>query len=299
MRAKLSRRGLLTGAAASALLLVPAAPAVANDRRRTARARLRELERSYTGRIGAFALDTGTGATVGHRLHERFPLLSTFKVLAGGAILRTARQSDPGLLDRLIRWTAADLVPYSPVTELHVDTGLTMAELCHAAITRSDNTAGNLMLRQLGGPSAITRFAGSLGDPVTRLDRWEVELNDWHPAERRDTTTPAAMAANLRALTVGHGLVRADRERLIGWLRASVTGDTRIRAGLPATWTVGDKTGTSSSYGAANDLAIAWPPHAAPLIISVYTNRDAPDGVVDNAVIASTATILVDALGRR
>ena len=299
MGAEVSRRGLLTGAAASALLLMPAVPAAAADGRRSARGRLRELERSYAGRIGAFALDTGTGAIVAHRAHERFPLLSTFKVLAAGAILRTARQSDPGLLDRLIRWTAADLVPYSPVTELHVDTGLTMAELCHAAITRSDNTAGNLMLRQLGGPSAVTRFARALGDPVTRLDRWEVELNDWSPAERRDTTTPAAMAANLRALTVGRALVGSDRERLIGWLRASVTGDARIRAGLPTTWTVGDKTGTSSSYAAANDLAIAWPPRSAPLIIAVYTNRNAADGVADNAIIASTARILAGALGHR
>jgi beta-lactamase class A len=216
-------------------------------------------------------------------------------MLASGAILR-ANERGPGLLDRLIRWTKDDLVPNSPVTELHVDTGLTIAELCHAAITRSDNTAGNLLLRQLGGPPAITRFARTLGDPVTRLDRWEIELNDWFPGERRDTTVPAAQAHNLRALTLGRALGPAGRERLLGWLRANTTGGARIRAGLPPSWTIGDKTGSSSSYGAANDIAVATPLSGAPLILAIYTNRNAADAPYDNQVIADTATILATAL---
>lgn len=296
MDTHLSRRGLLSAATAAAIILVPL-PAKGADRTSKVRARLRELERSYAGRIGAFALDTGSGATITYRANERFPLLSTFKMLAAAAILRKARSSDPGLLDRLIRWTAADLVPASPVTELHVDTGLTVAQLCDAAITRSDNTAGNLLLEQIGGPSGITRFARRLGDPVTRLDRWEIELNDWSPSERRDTTTPAAMGRDLYALTVDDALVAEDRERLIGWLRANITGGARIRAGLPATWIVGDKTGSSLSYGAANDIAIAWPPGEDPLILAIYTNRNEPGVAFDNQVIANTATILAEALG--
>jgi beta-lactamase class A len=293
----ITRRGLLVGAAAASAFLAAPATTSAAAGQPEARARLRELERSYAGRIGAFAIDTGTGATFGHRAYERFPLLSTFKVLASGAILRAAER-DPGLLDRLIRWTAADLVPNSPVTELHVDTGLTIAELCQAAITRSDNTAGNLLLRQLGGPAAVTRFARTLGDPVSRLDRREVELNDWFPGELRDTTAPAAQAHDLRALTLGRALDPAGRARLLGWLRANTTGGARIRAGLPPSWTIGDKTGSSSSYGAANDIAVATPPSGAPLVLAIYTNRTAADAAYDNQVIADTATILATALGR-
>lgn len=294
---ELSRRGLLVGAAATALSILPAAPAFASGGQGEASARLRELEQAYQGRIGAFALDTGSGARIAYRSLERFPLLSTFKAFAAAAILDTARRCDPGLLDRLVRWTAADLVPSSPITEQHVDTGLTVAQLCAAAITVSDNTAGNLLLRQIGGPPGMTRYFRSIGDPISRLDRWEIELNDWHPGERRDTTTPAAAAADLRRVTLGRALVAEDRQRLIGWLRDNKTGGARIRAGLPATWVIGDKTGASSVYGALNDIAVAWPPSAAPVIFAIYTNRLAADLPFDNAVVASAATILADALG--
>jgi beta-lactamase class A len=298
MDTEISRRALLVGAVSTALLLVPANQAAASTGRSELRARLRELERSYDGRIGAFALDTANGATATYRAHERFPLLSTFKTLAAAAILRTARRSDPGLLDRLIHWTREDLVPNSPVTEQHVDTGLTVAQLCEAAITRSDNTAGNLLLQQIGGPARVTRFARRLDDPVSRLDRWEVELNNWSPNDQRDTTTPAAMGRNLCKLTIGDALVGEDQERLVGCLRGNTTGNARIRAGLPSNWTIGDKTGSSQSYGAANDIAVAWPPSAEPLILAIYTNRRAPDAAFDNQVIAATATILAGTLGR-
>ncbi len=284
-----SRRSLLAGAAAAVAFPLT---------RSAATGQLRELELGYAGRIGAWALDTATGRHVSYRSGELFPLLSTFKLLAAGAILVKARRGDPGLLDRLIRYGTADLLPSSPITTAHVDTGLTVAELCAAAIEYSDNTAGNLLLAQLGGPPAITRFARSIGDPVTRLDRWETDLNIWNPTEVRDTTTPAAMGRDLCRLALGPVLVPQDRARLIGWLRGTVTGTARIRAGLPATWTVGDKTGSSSTYGAANDLAIAWPPSAPPILLILYTNRDAVDAPTDNTVIARAATILAGALGK-
>lgn len=296
MSDSLTRRSVLTGGASAAALLLlpaPAANAAAN-----AATGLDQLERDYGGRIGAFAVDTGSGRTVQHRSGERFPLLSTFKALAAAAVLRRARGCEPGLLERVLHWTAEDLVANSPITAQHVADGLTVAELCHAAIAYSDNTAGNLLLRQIGGPPGLTRYARGIGDPVTRLDRWETELNDWSPASPRDTTTPAAMGRDLRALTLGPELHADDRDRLVGWLRSTVTGNARIRAGLPVTWIVGDKTGSSDSYGAANDIAVVHPPSGAPLILAIYTNRNAADGTFDNAVIASTATMLVTALGR-
>ncbi|RAY16562.1 class A beta-lactamase [Actinomadura craniellae] len=265
------------------------------------RAELRRLEASFQGRIGAFALDTGTGRTVGHREHERFPGNSTFKAILCGAILARARTADPGLLERTLRWTKDDLVAHSPITGLrkNVEGGMTAAQLCHATITTSDNTAANVLLEQIGGPPGMTRYYRSLGDPAGRLDRWETELNVWRPGERRDTITPALMARDLHRLTLGPALVPQDRQRLVGWLRAATTGAARIRAGLPAGWTVGDKTGTGGgAHPTASDIAIAWPPSGAPVVIAIYTYRTAPGGTVDDRVLARTASLLARGLGR-
>ncbi|MFC5753267.1 class A beta-lactamase [Actinomadura rugatobispora] len=261
---------------------------------------LRSLETSYQGRIGAFAIDTATGRSVGYRTHERFPSNSSFKAILCGAILHRSRTADPGLLDRTLRWSADDVVSHSPVTGLkeNIENGLTSARLCHATITTSDNTAANVLLKQIGGPPGLTRFYRSLGDPVGRLDRWETDLNIWAPGEKRDTIMPAFMAADLRKLTLGPALVAQDSKRLNDWLRANTTGDKRIRAGLPEGWTVGDKTGTGGVYGAASDIAIAWPPSGAPLIIAVYTNRNTEDGAVDDTVFAKTTTVLARGLGK-
>jgi len=295
-----SRRALIAaGVSAAGLIVLPAASAEAEAPARGWQARLRRLERQYDGRIGAFAIDTSNGATAAYRAGERFPLLSTFKALAAGAVLHRARTAEPGLLRKRVRWTKADLVDYSPVTEKHLADGLTVAELCHAAITQSDNTAGNLILKRIGGPSGFTRFLRGIGDRTTRLDRWETDLNAWSPGSRRDTTTPKAIARDLRLLTVGDALHPADRARLIAWMRQTATGANRIRAGLPATWKIGDKTGSSPVYGCANDIAIAYPPSARPLIIAVYTNRHDRDRTYDEKIIARATTILAQALGKK
>ncbi|MGJ6967612.1 class A beta-lactamase [Streptosporangium sp. G11] len=276
----------------------PAVPSTVPDEA-GARKELRALEASFKGRIGAYAVDTATGKTIGYRSGERFPMLSTFKAMAAAAVLHKARTSDPGLMDKIVRWTAAELEEHSPVTEKHVKDGLTVARLCEAAITQSDNTAANMLLKQIGGPAGLTGYFRTLKDPVSRLDRWETELNDWSPTERRDTTTPAAMGRDLRAVTAGNALDAKDRQRLNAWLIANTTGDARIRAGLPKTWTIGDKTGTNSAYGAGNDIAVIWPSaSAAPVIMSIYTNRRAVDGAVADKVVADTAAILARGLGR-
>jgi beta-lactamase class A len=262
---------------------------------------LRELESSYQGRIGAFAIDTGTGRSISYRGGERFPSRSTFKAILCGAVLAKARTTDPGLLHRTLRWTAQEVVADSPITKLpeNIKAGLTVERLCHAAITVSDNTAGNVLLKQIGGPAGLTRYYRSLGDPVGRLDRWEPELNDWKPGEKRDTIKPVFMARSLQKLTVGHTLHPKDRQQLNDWLRASITGTERIRKGLPSTWIVGDKTGgAAGAYAPGSDIAVAWPPTGAPLVIAVYTNRDDPAAAMDNSVIAKTATLLVHGLGR-
>ncbi|WP_308193485.1 class A beta-lactamase [Nonomuraea sp. MG754425] len=243
-------------------------------------------------------MDTATGRTVGYRSGERFPLLSTFKAPLCAAALHRARTSEPGLMDKVVTWTTADLKPNSPTTEKHVKDGLSVARLCEAAITESDNTAANMVLKQIGGPAGLTRYFRTLKDRVSRLDRWETELNDWTAGDRRDTTTPAAVSRDLRLLTTGGALHAKDRERLNAWLIASKTGAARIRAGLPKSWTIGDKTGTNPEIGGANDIAVAWPSgrSSAPIILAVYTNRSV--AATDDAVVAKTATILARGLGR-
>ncbi|MEV0968341.1 class A beta-lactamase [Microtetraspora glauca] len=265
------------------------------------RRKLRALEASYKGRVGAVAIDLGTGKAVGYRANERFPFNSMFKAYACAAVLRKARDTDPGLLGRVQRWKPSEVLPNSAETREHTGTGMTLAQLCRAAVTKSDGLAGNLLLKQIGGPAGLTEYFRSLGDPESRLDRYEPHLTRWKPGEKRDTSTPAAAAGSLSRLTVGDALDARDRKRLIGWLRGAVTGYERIRAGLPKDWTIGDKTGTggSGNYGTANDIAIAWPPRSsAPIIISIFTNRSTNGVAADEKVIASTATALARALGR-
>lgn len=264
---------------------------------------LQELEKSYDGRIGAVGVDLGTGRTVGYRADERFPFNSMFQVFACAAVMRKARTGEPGLMDKVVRWKAADmaeLTTNSPETTEYTDTGMTPAQLCHAGVTKSDGFAGNTLLGQIGGPRGLTRFFRATGDETSRLDRPEPQLIEWRPGEERDTTTPAAAARTFTGITTGKTLHPRDRARLVGWLKASLTGANRIRAGLPKDWTVGDKTGTggADNYGTAGDIAIVWTPGSdAPLIMSVFTNRNrrAPH---DDKVIATTATALAKALGR-
>ncbi len=257
---------------------------------------LRRLEATHDVRIGAYAVDTVTGRAVSYRGNETFPSLSTFKAMVCAAVLDKARHGDPGLMEKVVHWKAGEEVANSPVTAGQGEKGMTVADLCHAAITRSDNTAGNLLLHQIGGPRGMTHYYRSLGDPISRLDRWEPELNDWKPGERRDTTTPAAMGRDLASTSLGSALVPADRDRLNSWLRATVTGGERIRAGLPKDWTVGDKTGTTDAYGSAHDIAVAWPKSGHPVILAIYTNHTTADAAVDNAVIAQTASTLAQGL---
>ena len=203
--------------------------------------RLALLERRHGGRLGVSVLDMETGQRIGHRDGERFPMCSTFKFLAAAQVLARVDRGQERL-DRRVVYDKDDLVAYSPVTELHAgEHGMTLAELCHAAVTVSDNTAGNLLLASLDGPAGLTAFTRSLGDEVTRLDRIETDLNEAIPGDPRDTTTPAAMLDDMRALLLGDALSPSSRKQLADWLIATTTGDQRIRAGLPAGWRVGDR----------------------------------------------------------
>ncbi|MDR6842506.1 class A beta-lactamase [Pseudoxanthomonas sacheonensis] len=285
-----SRRSLLLAIACSATLAPFGGAFAAGKRDAEAQDQLEALERRHGGRLGVSLLDTGTGKRVGHRADERFPMCSTFKFLAAAQVLARVDRGEERL-DRRIVYSKDDLVAYSPVTEKHVgEPGMSLAELCHATITLSDNTAGNLLLASFGGPAGLTAFARSLGDDVTRLDRWETELNEAIPGDPRDTTSPAAMLDDMRLLLLGDTLLPASRKQLADWLVATTTGGQRIRGGLPKGWRAGDKTGTSGK-GETNDIAIVWPPGRAPLLVTAYHAESTASQETNNSVIAEVGRI--------
>jgi beta-lactamase class A len=268
-----------------------ALPAFAND----ASSALADLERRNGGRLGVAALDTASGRRTDWRSDERFPLCSTFKFLAAALVLSRVDRGDERL-DRRIVFSAKDLVTYSPVTQDHVGPGgMSVAEICEAAVTLSDNTAGNLMLASFGGPQALTAYVRALGDGLTRLDRIETELNEAAPGDPRDTTMPNAMLGDMQRLLVGDALSTDSRQHLADWLLASKTGAKRVRAGLPSDWRVGDKTGTGGN-GTANDIAVAWPPGRAPILVAVYFTGSTISDDARSAVIADAGRIAVASL---
>lgn len=287
----IDRRSLtFTAAAAAAAPFL--SPAFAQDK--SLPEAFARIEAQSGGRLGVAVIDTATGATAGHRAGERFPMCSTFKALAAAAILRRV-DAGQEQLSRRVHYDAKDLVTYSPVTEKHTSDGMTLADICEAAVTLSDNTAGNLMLAALGGPSGLSAFARTLGDPVTRLDRIETALNEAKPGDPRDTTSPAAMAANLRALVLGDALSPGSREQLTAWLVANKTGDARLRAGVPRGWRVGDKTGVGAN-GTNNDVGMLWPPGRAPIVLAVYLTGTPMKMEQTNPLIAAVARAVADAL---
>jgi beta-lactamase class A len=254
----------------------------------------REIEAGVAGRLGVAVLDTATGELSGHRLDERFPMCSTFKFLAAATVLARVDAGQERLERRIV--VARDaLLEWAPVTSRRVGgAGMTVAELCEAAITVSDNTAANLLLASVGGPAAVTAFARRIGDGVTRLDRTEPTLNEGTPGDPRDTSTPRAMAQTLHAVLLGNALSDAGRARVVQWMAASTTGAKRLRAGVPSDWRVADKTGTGR-LGTTNDVGVLWPPRRAPLVVVGYLTECKAVADAREAALASVARAVVRA----
>jgi len=256
-------------------------------------ARLAALESKHPGRICVSILDMASGKRIEHRAGERILMCSTFKALLAALVLTRVDKGEEKL-DRRIRYTKSDLLGNSPATEANVgDTGMTVAELCAAAVTLSDNAAANLLLASSGGPKAVTALCRGLGDDITRLDRIEPELNVHDaPDDQRDTTTATAMLENLRRLLFTEVLTPASRSQLAAWLIMTKTGDARLRAGLPKDWLAGDKTGTNDDkFGNANDIAVLWPSNRAPIIVTAYCEIPGIASDERNAVLAEIGRI--------
>ncbi len=290
------RRSLLLIIMTSGFVGAGFAAAQQHVKRTSIHKELAGLEASSGGRIGIFAINIGNNTRLEYRARERFPLQSTFKIIGVAAILKQS-MSDSNLLTQKMTYTKQDVVEWSPITQKRLVSGMSLSELCAATIMYSDNTAINLIMKKLGGPSAVTAFARSIGDDTFQLDSWEPELNS-NPNNSRDTSTPKAMGNSLRQLALGNALASPQREQLQHWLKANTTGASKIRAGVPTGWIVADKTGAGGAYGVTNDIAILWPPKAAPIIMAIYfVTKDKNDTKHYDDVIASASRIIIGSLG--
>lgn len=256
--------------------------------------KLAALEQRSGGRLGVALIDTADGSQILYRGDERFAMCSTSKVMAAAAVLKQS-ESQHDLLNQRIEIKKGDLTNYNPIAEKHVGGMMSLSELSAAALQYSDNVAMNKLIAQLGGPQGVTAFARKIGDETFRLDRTEPTLNTAIPGDPRDTTSPRAMAQTLRNLTLGKALGDAQRAQLVTWMKGNTTGAASIQAGLPASWVVGDKTG-SGDYGTTNDIAVIWPKDRAPLVLVTYFTQPQPEAESRRDVLASAAKIVTEGL---
>jgi beta-lactamase class A len=248
-----------------------------------------ELEKKFDARLGVYAAGVGT---IEHRADERFAFCSTFKGLAAAAVLHRNPMTH---LDTVVTYTQADLMNSSKITSQHVQTGMKLRDLCDAAVRFSDGTAGNLLLRELGGPAELTRYLRELGDTETRMDRVEPDITSATPGDPRDTATPRSLGTDYQRLVLGDALAPEKRDFLKDLLERSVTGAKRIRAGVPQGSRVASKTGTGD-HGTANDIAVVWPPGREPILIAIMSSRSSADAKYDEALIAEAAAYVVKTL---
>ncbi|MBF4605042.1 class A beta-lactamase [Curtobacterium sp. VKM Ac-2884] len=253
------------------------------------------LEREYDATVGVVATDTVTGETVAYNGDRRFGYASTIKAFAAAQFLRSVPAD---ARNEVVHWTAADVAAagYSPVTEQHVADGLSYGQLAEAAVRMSDNTALNLVLTRIGGPSGLDTALTELGDTTTEVVHGEPDLNTIEPGSTEDTTTPAAFTAALATVLDGSTLDRADTALLVDWMGGNATGDALIRAGAPDGWVVVDKSGGAGPI--RNDVARVTPPGGDPIVLSVLTTRNDPDAAYDDALVARSASAVLDAFDR-
>lgn len=299
----LTRRSFLSTSALTAFSL--ALPQAHADEKRNIFQRLPQqvaaLEKASGGRIGVYALDTGNGKFAGNREDQRFPMCSTFKFLLAAAVLKLVDDGKQSLDQPLpipnkpLPIPNKPLLGHSPLTEPHAGATMSVAALCNAILNQSDNTAANVLLDAIGGPPAITAFARSIGDEFTRLDRNEPDLNSSIDGDPRDTTTPVAMAKNLQRIVLGNTLKPVSRRQITEWMENSLSGLERLRKDMPEGWRAADKTGSNGEH-TTNDIAILWPIHRPPVIVTCYITQCPGPETKRGAMIAEVGRFIREAI---
>ena len=221
---------------------------------------------------------------------KRVPLMSTFKTLACAKLLSDEAKGKL-TLDHPVTVEKSSLVTWSPVLEKRVGQAITLAQACAATMQMSDNSAANIILKQTGGPQALTRFLSDLGDNTTRLDRFETELNEARPGDPRDTTTPNAITATLDTLLFGKALSPGAQKQLTQWMKDNKVADNLLRSELPAGWQIADRSG-AGGYGSRGITAIVWPVKRAPIIVSIYITQTDASFEQRNKAIAEIGKVI-------
>jgi beta-lactamase class A len=261
---------------------------------RNANELFKDIEVKTGGRLGLWALNTANNKKIAYRSSERFPFCSTFKLILTAAILQKSTQAK-NLLDESIVISKEEVTSsgYAPITKNFIGKKMSVRELCSAAMMHTDNTASNLLVKKLGGVTEVTNFARSLGDDFFRLDRWEPKLSSSIPGDQRDTTTPESMGLDIYKLTLTNVIPINLKNELMQWMIGNTTGETRIRAGVPAGWKVGDKTG-AGGYGTTNDVGIIWPSEKSkPIILSIYFTKTQKNSSSPHEVIAEATKLIL------
>jgi len=249
------------------------------------------IEEQLDARVGFAAYDLETGQRWEYHADQLFAMSSTFKTLACAALLQRVDEGSEQL-ERRVKISASDVVTYSPVTEAYADNReISLFELCEATMTTSDNTAANMILQAMGGPQAVTAFVRELGDSVTRLDRWETELNEAAPHDERDTSTPNAMVSNLEKLVVGSALSPQSKNQLREWLVNNEVADGLFRSQMPNEWVIGDRTG-AGGFGSRSITAVIWPPEREPTIVAFYITETDASFEERNSAIAELGGVI-------
>ena len=251
------------------------------------------LEPRHDRTVAVYARNLRSGRTLAHRPDRAMPMCSLFKVIAVAGVLRGELVvPDRRVLERPVHLPPAALVENSPFLAECFAGGRvpTVAELCRAALQRSDNTAGNALLSLIGGPAGLTRVARRLGDGVTRLDRWEPELNSAEPGRRTDTSSARAIGETYAALLLGRALPAPARQQLRDWMLGNTTSGARLGKAMPPGWRLADKTG-AGAYGVVNDAGVAWAPDGTPILLSVLTRSDDSAASYDNQLIAEVGDL--------
>ena len=255
--------------------------------------KLASLEEAFHVKIGVYAINTSNQDIIAYHADERFPVQSTMKVIGAAALLKLS-ESNTSVLQENIHYTKEDLVGWTPVTKLHLDKGMSLKDLAEAAVTYSDNTAINVIMKKFGGPKFSTEFAHSIGNTSYNVTHYDGYMNS-NPENHEDTATPKDMALSVQKLTLGNILNESNRQLLTTWMRNTVTSYRLMRLGVPLGWAVADKSG-SGDYGVRNDIGILWSPSCKPIILSIYTVQKDPKAVSRDDIVASTTKVVMDEL---
>ncbi len=252
-------------------------------------AKIGRIEGEFAVTVGAVAIGE-SGQVVEYNGEARMPYASTMKVFVAAALLASTPVEER---ETIVRWTQAqlDVAGYSPLTSEHLDDGLTLDALAEAAVRDSDNTAANLVMESLDGPSGVQDFLRALGDPTTVVTEYEPELNAIVPGSDQNTSTPLALATNLKTIFEGDALEQGSRETLLDWMTGNATGDALIRAAAPSGWTVADKSGGAG--GVRNDVAVVTTESGEQIYIAILTATKDPAAAYTDEVVERVARDLL------